>query len=728
MVGVERAEPVAAAAIGSSGRWSASRCPAAGPSREVISSTGNSTPSSVPSARSVAPNPGTVSIRVMSRSKPTTSSTHVVRVRGRCPGVAPPALACDAGTSVPAHGAAPGPKGVLGWRLGASRDPSLATRPGRRAGRRRPAGPGRRRHDAELHLVTLDGPGHGWLPRPLSARVVPHDPAERPGRRCSAGVGAEPVYRWTTALNGFAAELTDDQASLLRSDPTVRLVEENAVRRLAGAPVSGSPAAPDRSRGGAGVVVGMVDTGIWPDSPLFASSGDLGASPRRFRGACRAGEDWDSATPATASWSGPGGSCDGFGAGPAAHLELPLPARRPRARHPVASIVAGNAGVSVQARGQRAAQYSGLAPQARLAVYKACWTAPDPADDGCATADLVTAIDRATRDRVDVLNLAVAGPPGLDTVERALLGAAEADVVVVGAAGNHGRTPYAAHPLPGCSRSAATTGALPRGRGRPGPGRDADRGHGVSRPVGPARLVLAARGRRPGATPERPGSARRGRLTPSAAAGAVVLCRRGGIGRVDEVGRGPPGRRGRDGARQHPSRHGRARPALRAHGPPRPVRSRRDPRPSTPTGRTPGSACARSGPSGPRPGSPLVRPAATRPRRWSSRTWSRPARACSAPCPPSVSRTRWDFASGTSAATAWTSGVAARLLARTTTGVPTGSARPWSPRPARSPAARRRCAVAPDGPRGTGRAPGPRLPGPARRLPRAGSTATSTAS
>ncbi|MGH3307761.1 MAG: S8 family serine peptidase, partial [Nocardioides sp.] len=33
--------------------------------------------------------------------------------------------------------------------------------------------------------------------------------------------------------------------------------------------------------------------------------------------------------------------------------------------------------------------------------------------------------------------------------------------------------------------------------------------------------------------------------------------------------------------------------------------------------------------------------------------------------PPSVSRTRWDFASGTSAATAWTSGQAALLIART---------------------------------------------------------------
>ena len=73
----------------------------------------------------------------------------------------------------------------------------------------------------------------------------------------------------------------------------------------------------------------------------------------------------------------------------------------------MASIAAGNAQVSVQVNDQRLGSYGGVAPQARVAAYKACWTAPDPADDGCSTADLVTAVDTAVRDRVDVLNLSV---------------------------------------------------------------------------------------------------------------------------------------------------------------------------------------------------------------------------------------------------------------------------------------------------------------------------------
>ena len=45
----------------------------------------------------------------------------------------------------------------------------------------------------------------------------------------------------------------------------------------------------------------------------------------------------------------------------------------------MASIAAGNAGVSVRVDEQRLGSYGGMAPQARLAVYKACWMAPDPA-------------------------------------------------------------------------------------------------------------------------------------------------------------------------------------------------------------------------------------------------------------------------------------------------------------------------------------------------------------
>jgi len=525
-----------------------------------------------------------------------------------------------------------------------------------------PPAPADEATDAEIHLVTLDGPGTAGYRGPLPARA--HRTTLRNAQDdVLAGVGAEPVYRWTTALNGFAAELTSAQATLLRSDPRVRLVEENDVRRLAGTPASGGPAAQARSRGGAGVVVGIVDTGIWPESPLFASSTDLGTSPRRFRGECRAGEGFATASCnrklVGARWFVRGFGEDGLGTSSSLS---------PRDDHghgtEVASIVAGNSGVSVQARGQRTATYSGLAPQARLAVYKACWTAPDPSDDGCATADLVTAIDRATRDRVDVLNLAVAGPPGFDTVERALLGASEADVVVVGAAGNRGRHAFAAHSSPWVLSVGGTTAAPRGGEVVLGRGATVAGAMASSRPVGPARLVLAARVAARGATREEARLCTPGSLDASRTTGAVVLCRRGGIGRVAKsaavrqadgigmvlvnTGAGtveadlhsvPTVHLRRSAAAEILDLHA-ARPRARVSLRPLPAEGAP-------------ARVARWSASGD-PTATLVKPDLVA-----------PASGVLGAVPPSVSRTRWDFASGTSAATAWTSGLAARLIART---------------------------------------------------------------
>lgn len=515
---------------------------------------------------------------------------------------------------------------------------------------------------AELYLVTLDGPGTAGYRGPQADRVYRANLLAQQDSLLSA-VGAQPVYRWTTALNGFAAELSDNQAGLIRSAPRVSLVERNGVRRLAGASVNGSSSGPAPAGGGAGVVVGVVDTGIWPDSPLFASSEHLGAPPRHFRGICQTGESWNAASCNTkvvgARWF-----VTGFGEDRLGTSNSLSPRDDEGHGTEVASIIAGNAGVSVEARGQRAHRYSGLAPQARLAVYKACWTAPDPVDDGCATADLVTAIDRATRDRVDVLNLSVPGPSGIDTVERALLGAAEGDVVVVGAAGNRGRDAFAAHPSPWVLSVGATTGGLRQGEVQLGSGTTAIGAMASPRVVGPARLVLAEEVAARGATRSEARLCTPGSLDASRTAGAVVVCRRGGTARVDKsaavrradgvgmvlVNTGP----GTVESDLHsvPTVHLRRNAAaaildLHAERPHARVTLR--PLPAERTAAT----VARWSATGD-PAATVVKPDLVA-----------PGSGVLGGAPPSVSRTRWALASGTSAATAWTSGLAAQLSAST---------------------------------------------------------------
>ena len=379
-----------------------------------------------------------------------------------------------------------------------------------------------------LTLVTLQGAGSAAGARD-AAELLAHQDA------LLELIGAdEPVYRWTTALNGFAARLTQSQVSLLDDQPGIAAIETDQVRPLAGrtsmAPVRGTATSP-RLRGGAGIVIGVVDSGIAPESPAFAEVPGLGRDPRDFAGACAAGEDWADED-CTRKIVGARWFVDGFGAERVRSSESLSPLDVLGHGTQVSSVAAGNAGVSVRVDNRDAGHFGGVAPQARIAAYKACWGAPDPSADGCSTADVVSAVDAAVADRVDVLSLALAGGEGIDTLQRALLGAAEADIVVIGAAGNAAGSAYAAHAGPWVTTVGSAVGRMSRGRvSLPGGGSFI----GGGRPVRVrGRAVLAQDAAAPEVSRRAAGQCRSGALDSRQVAGRIVLCRRGGIARIDK--------------------------------------------------------------------------------------------------------------------------------------------------------------------------------------------------
>lgn len=381
---------------------------------------------------------------------------------------------------------------------------------------------------APLTLVTLQGPGTSAGTRDAADLLARQDVL-------LAAVGAgEPVYRWTSALNGFAAHLTEAQVAVLDDQPGIAAIETDQVRPLAGrttmAAVRGAATSP-RLRGGAGVVIGVVDSGIAPDSPAFADVPGLGRAPEDFAGACAEGEGW-TVEDCTRKVVGARWFVEGFGQDRVRSSESMSALDDLGHGTQVASVAAGNAGVSVRVDDRDAGRFGGIAPQARVAAYKACWGAPDPSGDGCSTADVVSAVDAAVADRVDVLSLALAGGEGIDTLQRALLGAAEADIVVVGAAGNSGASAYAAHASPWVTTVGSAVGRMSRGRVS-APGGPSWTGGG--RPVDVAgRAVLAQDAPAPGASRREAGQCRRGSLDSRLVAARVVVCRRGGIGRIDK--------------------------------------------------------------------------------------------------------------------------------------------------------------------------------------------------
>lgn len=129
--------------------------------------------------------------------------------------------------------------------------------------------------DESLYLVTLDGPGtaaHTGAPGTQSRTqllAAQDDTLEALG-------ADEPVYRWTTALNGFAVELTAAQAAEAHALPEVALVQRDAIRPLAGSSALASAAREGsttrNAKGGDDAVIGIIDTGISTSSPPWPAA------------------------------------------------------------------------------------------------------------------------------------------------------------------------------------------------------------------------------------------------------------------------------------------------------------------------------------------------------------------------------------------------------------------------------------------------------------------------
>ncbi|MGZ4484550.1 MAG: S8 family serine peptidase [Nocardioidaceae bacterium] len=370
--------------------------------------------------------------------------------------------------------------------------------------------------------------------------------------RVLAEVGnPEVVYRYSTALDGFAAMLDTQQVKQLRTMPAVARVERDTRQQVAttggavpGVASSGGVASRDiwaaeggPAGAGRGTVIGVLDTGIWPENPSFAglpqkTPGRAVALPG-FHGSCAAAERWSAHDcndkVVSARWF-----VRGFGANHLARSDY-LSARdgSGHGTHS-ASTAAGDHGVRVRIGRQRFGTLSGLAPAARIAVYKACWTAPDPSQDGCTTSDTVAAIDAATADGVDVLNYSVAGSGDpADSVSRAFLGAASAHVFVAAAAGNDGATRGAVRNVgPWVTTVGASTRRSYRGQVVLGDGTRLDGAMVSTRTVRARRLVLGRDVPAPGAGPPAAGLCEVGSLDAAKTEGRVVVCDRGVTARV----------------------------------------------------------------------------------------------------------------------------------------------------------------------------------------------------
>jgi subtilisin family serine protease len=256
------------------------------------------------------------------------------------------------------------------------------------------------------------------------------------------------VHDYTIALNGFAAQLTEVQAAALAKQPGVVAVRPDEMRFKTTDSSPGFLGLTDPGGAylmtfdGEGVVVGIIDTGIWPEHPSFADDSTYPTPPVVLDDTtypiCDFGNTAHNSNDAPFTCNnkliGARQMTDTYrffiGADPDEYDSA-----RDDDGHGTntASTAAGNSGVDASIFGIPRGTVSGIAPRAHVIAYKALGKL------GGFTSDLAAAIDQAVADGVDVINYSLGGGAGLTGADEiAFLFAADAGVFVATSAGNSG--------------------------------------------------------------------------------------------------------------------------------------------------------------------------------------------------------------------------------------------------------------------------------------------------
>jgi len=277
------------------------------------------------------------------------------------------------------------------------------------------------------------------------------------------GRDLDAIHTYQYATNGFAVELTVEEAKAMRGMDGVVSVQRERMEQLltdAGPSWIGAPEIWNNKPSGTqgeGVVVAVLDTGINSDHPSFA---DIG------------GDGYDHTNPLGSGNYLPGSYCDVtdasfcndklIGAWDMVDSDGTNPEDNDGHGSHTASTAAGNVidGAELVAPTTSAFfDISGVAPHANIIAYDVC-------NDGCPGSSLAAAIDQVLVDAgnlpngIAALNYSISGGgnPYNDYVELGFLAAVQAGVYVSASAGNAGPgAGTVAHLGPWTSTTAAST-------------------------------------------------------------------------------------------------------------------------------------------------------------------------------------------------------------------------------------------------------------------------------
>ncbi|XP_017984507.1 PREDICTED: cucumisin [Theobroma cacao] len=206
------------------------------------------------------------------------------------------------------------------------------------------------------------------------------------------------LHSYHRSFNGFVAKLTKDEAQKLASTEGVVSVFPSQRKQLHTTrswDFMGFSQNVGRRNRESDIIIGMLDTGIWPESESFNDEG-FGSPPKKWKGTCQESSNFTCNNKIIgARYYRADGT---FG---------PDDFQSPRDSEGHGTHTSSTAAGALVSKASLFGLASGTArggvPSARIAVYKICWS------DGCPDEDILAAFDDAIADGVDIISISVGG-------------------------------------------------------------------------------------------------------------------------------------------------------------------------------------------------------------------------------------------------------------------------------------------------------------------------------